>query len=114
MSLFLPARFASSLDFTSRRLDFTAYATAPLTLLAALTAVWLRVQLTSWLCSDRPRSVPTALLRRVATLTERFHYSSKVPISAYETDTSAVDGIQGAYHTYLALAPWCPSLSLRV
>jgi hypothetical protein len=40
--------------FTSRRLDFTAYATAPLTLLVALTAVWLRAQLTSRLCSARP------------------------------------------------------------
>jgi hypothetical protein len=54
MSLLLPARFASSLVFTSRRLDFTTYATTPLTLLIALTAVWLRVQLTSRLCSDRP------------------------------------------------------------
>jgi hypothetical protein len=37
------------------------------------------------------------------TLTGRFHYCSKVPISAYETDTSAADGIQGGYHTYPAL-----------
>jgi hypothetical protein len=66
--------------------------------------------------SDPPRRrlgyVPTALLRWVATLTDRFHYSSKVPISSYETDTSATDGIQGGYHTYPALAPWCPGLSL--
>jgi hypothetical protein len=54
MSLLLPIRFASSLDFPSRRLDFTAYATAPLTLLIAITAVWLRVQLMLWLCSAHP------------------------------------------------------------
>jgi hypothetical protein len=50
----MPARFASYLDFTSHRLVFTAYAMAPLTLLVALTAVLLLVQLTSQLCSDRP------------------------------------------------------------
>jgi hypothetical protein len=54
MSLFMPARFASSLDFTSHRLVFTAYSMAPLTLLVTLTAVLLLVQLMSRLCSDRP------------------------------------------------------------
>jgi hypothetical protein len=38
ISLFMPARFASCLDFPSHRLIFTACVTVPLILLDALTA----------------------------------------------------------------------------
>jgi hypothetical protein len=59
----LLVRFASSLDFPSRRLDFTASATAPLTLLVALTAVWLRTVHVAALFrppfSDGSRRLPT-------------------------------------------------------
>jgi hypothetical protein len=63
MSLFMPARFASYLDFTSHQLVFTAYAMEPLTLLIALTAVLLLVQLTSRLYSDRPSQMGRDALR---------------------------------------------------
>jgi hypothetical protein len=60
------ARFASYLDFTSHRLVFTAYATTPLTLLVALTAVLLRVQLTSRLCSARPSQMGRDAHRQIS------------------------------------------------
>jgi hypothetical protein len=71
----MPARFASSLDFTSRRLDFTAYAMAPLTLLAALTAVLLRVQLTSRLCSARPSQMGRDAHRQISLQQQSSYFS---------------------------------------
>jgi hypothetical protein len=50
----------------SHRLVFTTYAMAPLTLLIALTAVLLRVQLTSRLCSDRPSQMGRDALRQIS------------------------------------------------
>jgi hypothetical protein len=52
MSLFMPARFASCLDFPSRRLAFIAYAMVLLILLDAPTAESLQPQLTPRVCSD--------------------------------------------------------------
>jgi hypothetical protein len=66
MSLFMPARFASYLDFMRHRVIFTAYAMAPLTLLVALTTVLLLVQLTSRLCSDRPSQMGRDALRQTS------------------------------------------------
>jgi hypothetical protein len=66
MSLFMPARFASYLDFTSHRLVYTAYDMAPLTLLVALTVVLPLVQLTSQLCSDRHSQMGRDALRQTS------------------------------------------------
>jgi hypothetical protein len=66
MSLFMPARFASYLDFTSHRLVFIAYAMAPLTLLVTLTVVLLQVQLMSRLCSNRPSQMGRDALRQIS------------------------------------------------
>jgi hypothetical protein len=74
MSLFMPTRFASYLDFTSHRLVFTAYAMAPLTLLVALTAVLLLVQLTSRLCSNRPSQMGRDALRQTSPQQQSFLY----------------------------------------
>jgi hypothetical protein len=63
------------LDFMSHRLVFTAYAMAPLTLLVALTAVSLRVQLTSRLCSDRPSQMGGDALRQISPQQQRFYFS---------------------------------------
>jgi hypothetical protein len=71
----MPARFASYLDFTSHRLIFTAYAMAPLTLLVALTAVLLLVQLTSRLCSDRPSQMGRDALRQTSPQQQSFYIS---------------------------------------
>jgi hypothetical protein len=75
MSLFMPARFASYLDFKSHRLVFTAYDMAPLTLLVALTAVLLLVQLTSRLCSDRPSQMGRDALRQTSPQQQSFYIS---------------------------------------
>jgi hypothetical protein len=71
----MPARFASYLDFTSHRLVFTAYAMAPLTLLVALTAVLLLVQLTSRLCSDHPSQMGHDALRQTSPQQQSFYIS---------------------------------------
>jgi hypothetical protein len=75
MSLFMPARFASYLDFTSHRLVFTAYAMAPVTLLVALTTVLLLVQLTLRLCSDRPSQMGRDALRQTSPQQQSFYIS---------------------------------------
>jgi hypothetical protein len=75
MSLFMPARFASFLDFTSHRLVFTAYAMAPLTLLVALTVALLLVQLMSRLCSDLPSQMSRDALRQTSPQQQSFYIS---------------------------------------
>jgi hypothetical protein len=72
----MTARFASCLDSTSHRLVFTACATTPLILLVALTTELLLVELTSWLCSDRPSQMGRDVLRQTSPQRPSFDISS--------------------------------------
>jgi hypothetical protein len=65
-SLFMPARFASCLDFPSCRLAFTACAMVLLILLDALTAESLQPQLTSRPCSDRLSQMGRDALQQIS------------------------------------------------
>jgi hypothetical protein len=69
-------RFVRCLDLTSHRLIFAACAMAPLTLLVALTTELLLVQLTSWLCSDRPSPMGRDVLRQISPQRPDFYISS--------------------------------------
>jgi hypothetical protein len=72
----MPVRFDSYLDSTSHPLVFTACATTPLILLVALTTELLLVQLTSWLCSDRPSQMGRDVLRQTSLQRPYFYISS--------------------------------------
>jgi hypothetical protein len=108
MSLLLPVRFASSLDFPSRRLDFTAYATTPLTLLIALTAVWLRVQLTSRLCSARPSQMGRDVHRQILLQQPSTYLSLSDGLFCRGWDTGRLPHIS----SFGSLVPWSLTLSL--
>jgi hypothetical protein len=69
-------RFVRCLDSTSHLLVFTACAMAPLTLLVALTAELLLVQLTSRLCSDRPSQMGHDVLRQTSPQQPGYYISS--------------------------------------
>jgi hypothetical protein len=108
MSLLLPVRFASSLDFPSRRLDFTAYATAPLTLLVALTVVWIRVQLTSRLCSARPSQMGRDVHRQISLQQPSSYLSLSDGLFCRGWDTGRLPPIFSSG----SLVPWSLTLSL--
>jgi hypothetical protein len=108
MSPLLPLRFASSLDFPSRRLDFTASATAPLTLLVALTAVWLRVQLTSRLCSARPSLMGRDVHRQILLQQPSIYLSLSDGLFCQGWDTGRLPHISSSG----SLVPWSLTLSL--
>jgi hypothetical protein len=72
----MPVRFVGCLDSMSHRLIFTACAMAPLTLLVALTAELLLVQLTSRLCSDHPSQMGRDVLRQTSPQRLGFYISS--------------------------------------
>jgi hypothetical protein len=69
-------RFVNCLDSTSHRLVFTTCAMAPLTLLVALTAELLLVQLTSQLCSDLPSQMGHDVIRQTSPQRPGFYISS--------------------------------------
>jgi hypothetical protein len=108
MSPLLPVRFASSLDFPSRRLDFTAYAMDPLTLLVALTVVWLRAQLTSRLCSAHPSQMGRDDHRQILLQQPSTYLSLSDGLFCRGWDTGRLP------HTFNSgsLVPWSLTLSL--
>jgi hypothetical protein len=108
MSLLPPVRFTSSLDFPSRQLDFTAYATAPLTLLVALTAVWLRVQLTSRLCSARPSQMGRDVHRQISLQQPSSYLSLSDGLFCRGWDTGRLPHISSSG----SLVPWSLTPSL--
>jgi hypothetical protein len=104
----MPVRFASSLDFPSRRLDFTVCATTPLTLLVALTAVWLRVQLTSRLCSARPSQMGRNVHRQISLQQPSTYLSLSDGLFCQGWDTWRLPLISSSS----SLVPWSLTLSL--
>jgi hypothetical protein len=108
MSPLLPLRFASSLDFPSRRLNFTAYATAPLTLLVTLTVVWLRVQLTSRLYFARPSLMGGDAHRQISLQQPSTYLSLSDRLFCRGWDTGRLPHISSSG----SLVPWSLTLSL--